>query len=135
MLADVGTCWLVLAPRLDRILATGVTRFNQTGATAVRWSLATVPLQESSEKLKEADAELEKATAASAPVLEQKCERFLVINSVATICAALQKHIEEKALTEEQMLKEMGGKKLDQAKFVDFVGKMPEVLVGSCVRA
>jgi len=68
-------------------------------------------IQEASEKLKEAEAELEKATAACVPVLEEKSERFLVKNSVATMCAALQAHMDEKALNQEQMLKEMGGKK------------------------
>jgi len=82
-------------------------------------------IQEASEKVKEAEAELEKATAACAPVLEQKCERFLVRNSIATMCAALQAHMDDKSLSQEQMLKEMG-KKVNQDKFVAFVGKMPE---------
>jgi hypothetical protein len=82
-------------------------------------------IQESADKAKEAEAELEKATAACAPILEEKCERFLVKSSIATMCKALLAHMEEKSLSEEAMHKEMG-KPLKQDKFVDFVGKIPE---------
>lgn len=82
-------------------------------------------VQEVADKLKEAEAEQEKATTLCAPILEEKCERFLVKNSIATMCAALAARMEEQGLTDEAMLKKMG-KPLTQDAFVTFVGKMPE---------
>merc|ERR1719201_2705377 len=84
-------------------------------------------IQESADKAKEAEAELAKATAACAPVLEEKCERFLVKTSIATMCAALAAHMEEKSVDEHTMHSEMG-RPLNQDKFVDFVGRMPDTM-------
>jgi len=84
-------------------------------------------VSEAADSLKEAQAELEKATAACAPMLEQKCERFLVQASIRILSKALAEHMEESKISEEILLGKMGSP-LNQEKFVDFVAKMPEAL-------
>jgi hypothetical protein len=82
-------------------------------------------LQEGGEKLKEAEAEIAKATTACAPLLEEKGERFLVKQSIATVATALRSHMAEKSISVEDMHKQMGEK---EAAFVKCVAAMPETL-------
>jgi DNA repair exonuclease SbcCD ATPase subunit len=79
--------------------------------------------QEAADKLKEAEAEVVKATAVCAPLLEEKGLRFLVKQSLATMATALRTHMQEKDLSLEAMHKEIGN---TQSAFVSFVEKMPE---------
>mmetsp|Transcript_23922 Transcript_23922/g.38200 ORF Transcript_23922/g.38200 Transcript_23922/m.38200 type:complete len:2017 (-) Transcript_23922:43-6093(-) len=83
--------------------------------------------QEAAEKLKEVEAALEKANSACAPLVEEKGLPFLVKISIETLADALLTHMSEKGISDEDMWKEIGSP-LDEAKFVEFVGKVPETL-------
>jgi hypothetical protein len=82
-------------------------------------------IQEAANKLKEIEAEIEKANAACVPLLEEKGERFLVKQSLATCAAALRSYMAEKEVTVEELMALVG---TTQAKFTSFLAKMPEQL-------
>jgi len=92
-------------------------------------ALGTRLLAESKEQVAGLDAEIKKATEASASLLEKGGKDFLVAACVKTLVTALKAHMEEKALTEDALFKEAGkGKKIDNKAFVAYLAGLPEAI-------
>jgi len=100
-----------------------LSKAKKAGSTFIDKIKGKALAQEAADKLKEAEAEVAKATAACAPLLEEKGLRFLVKQSLATMATALRTHMQEKDISFEAMHKEIGQ---TQSAFVSFVAKMPE---------
>jgi len=100
-----------------------LTKAKKAGSTFIDKIKGKALAQEAADKLKEAEAEVVKSTAACAPLLEEKGLRFLVKQSLATMATTLRTHMEEKDLSLEAMHTEIGK---TQSAFVSFVAKMPE---------
>lgn len=88
-------------------------------------SLGTRLLAEAKEQVAGLDAEIKKATGACAPLLEEAGLQFLVAASVSSLAAALQKHMQEKSLSIDEVFKSIKkGKALGDKDFSKFLSDL-----------
>lgn len=83
-------------------------------------------LAEANAELEKMEADMAKATAACAPLLEHGGEEFLVACSAQTLASVLRDHMAANELTEEALFKQIGAEKVTQEAFIAYLESLPE---------
>jgi hypothetical protein len=92
-------------------------------------ALAKRLLVEAKEQVAGLEGAIKKATDACAPLLEQGGEQFLIGNSVQTLAAALQAHMKEKEVSEDDVFKSIAkGKDASEKAFVKYLSELPAAI-------